>query len=193
MAPKSKQQFEILRQERKTAIIEMAMNIFAEKGMHGTSMNELAKAVGISKGLIYNYFSSKEELIVEMVSYGMQKMVEHYNFDNAVIDDAFMKKMVIITFDIIEESPKFWSVYFSVLFQTGIRELAIGQVMNHLEPFLKTMAAYFKSKNYEDPIAEALFIGSLLDGVTMNYLYNSDYYSREYATKRLFEILKITI
>jgi AcrR family transcriptional regulator len=51
-----------LREERKKQILKSALPLFVENGLQGTTISEIAKAAGMSKGLIYNYFESKVEL-----------------------------------------------------------------------------------------------------------------------------------
>jgi AcrR family transcriptional regulator len=48
--------------ERRAAILSAALEVFAERGYHGTSIDDVAQAAGVSKALIYEYFSSKREL-----------------------------------------------------------------------------------------------------------------------------------
>ncbi len=50
------------REEAKNRILEAAFQEFSEKGFHQTTMEDVAKRVGVSKGAIYLYFKSKEEL-----------------------------------------------------------------------------------------------------------------------------------
>lgn len=46
------------------AIIETAVRMFAERGVDGPTIAEIAAAADIGKGTIYNYFASKEEILV---------------------------------------------------------------------------------------------------------------------------------
>lgn len=48
--------------ERRAAIIEAVMPVFAEKGFAGTTTKELAEAAGVSEALLYRHFPSKESL-----------------------------------------------------------------------------------------------------------------------------------
>ena len=48
--------------ERRAAILTAAAKVFMEQGFSAASMNEIAAKVGGSKGTLYNYFKSKEEL-----------------------------------------------------------------------------------------------------------------------------------
>lgn len=52
------------KEQRKREIALVALDLFAEKGLDATSISEVAKLAGIGKGTVYEYFSSKEELIL---------------------------------------------------------------------------------------------------------------------------------
>lgn len=54
-------------EERREAIIEAAAQLLQEMGYERASMNELAKRLGGSKGTLYNYFPSKEELFSAVI------------------------------------------------------------------------------------------------------------------------------
>ena len=43
--------------------MDVALQHFANKGFHATTIYHIAEHAGISKGLMYNYFNSKEELL----------------------------------------------------------------------------------------------------------------------------------
>jgi len=49
-------------EERRRRIIEAVMPVFADKGFHGATTRELAEAAGVSEGLLYKHFPSKESL-----------------------------------------------------------------------------------------------------------------------------------
>lgn len=48
--------------ERRAAILDAAMNVFAERGYHAASIDEIAREAGVSKALIYEHFASKQAL-----------------------------------------------------------------------------------------------------------------------------------
>lgn len=55
--------------EKKMDLIESGMKLFAQKGYHKTSIQEIASKAGISKGGFYLYFNSKEEFIATALHY----------------------------------------------------------------------------------------------------------------------------
>lgn len=59
------------RRQRKTDILKTALGLFSQKGYYATSIDDITREAGISKGLIYTYFKSKEEIFFELA--------EHWN------------------------------------------------------------------------------------------------------------------
>jgi AcrR family transcriptional regulator len=49
--------------DKKTAIMEAALKLFTERGFHGTSTADISKEAGVATGTLFNYFSTKEDLI----------------------------------------------------------------------------------------------------------------------------------
>ena len=51
------------KEERREQILDAALRVFAEKGFAGASIRDIAKEVGVTEGLLYHYFESKEQLL----------------------------------------------------------------------------------------------------------------------------------
>jgi AcrR family transcriptional regulator len=54
-------------EERRAAILEAALAVFAQRGFHASSIDDIAREGGISKALIYEHFSSKQQLYAELL------------------------------------------------------------------------------------------------------------------------------
>jgi AcrR family transcriptional regulator len=65
--PRTKEAFQQIRDERKQQILSVAATVFARRGVAGTKIEELALAAGISQGLLYRYFSCKEDVFAEIL------------------------------------------------------------------------------------------------------------------------------
>lgn len=61
-------------EERKKQLLQVALDVFIEKGYYGTSTREIARRAGISSGLLFHYFSNKESIYLELVKIGMEEM-----------------------------------------------------------------------------------------------------------------------
>jgi AcrR family transcriptional regulator len=55
------------REERRNAILDAATRVFATKGFEATRMDDVARAAGIAKGLLYKHFKSKDALFEALV------------------------------------------------------------------------------------------------------------------------------
>ena len=53
----------------KSKIIDAAMKLFLEKGYENTTMQDIVQASGMSKGAIYHYFKSKQEIVAYLSNY----------------------------------------------------------------------------------------------------------------------------
>jgi AcrR family transcriptional regulator len=60
------------KEKARRSIIESAAQVFTEKGYHKTKMDDIAEKLGVSKGAIYQYFKSKEQIFVEVIDFFMQ-------------------------------------------------------------------------------------------------------------------------
>lgn len=54
--------------ERRSQLLRVALEMFALKGFHDTSMNEVAEAAGVTKPVLYQHFDSKRALYAELVT-----------------------------------------------------------------------------------------------------------------------------
>ncbi len=53
-------------QDKRTAVLQAALELISEKGFHGTPMSQVAQAANVGVGTIYRYFASKEDLITAL-------------------------------------------------------------------------------------------------------------------------------
>jgi AcrR family transcriptional regulator len=55
--------------ERRVQILEVALKLFAEKGVEGTTIKQIAERADISAGLLYHYFKGKSDLLKEVIDH----------------------------------------------------------------------------------------------------------------------------
>ena len=69
--PRGKQRNERLRDTATAKIKKAALGIFAEYGYHGATMRQITRASGLSYGLVYHYFPSKQKIFCHLVDYAL--------------------------------------------------------------------------------------------------------------------------
>jgi len=57
-------------------LVEEALRLFAEKGFEGTSVQDVVAAAGVTKGAMYHYFSSKDDLLAEIYARVLREQLD---------------------------------------------------------------------------------------------------------------------
>lgn len=75
-----------LHRRRTDEIVEAATRCFLEKGFHQTGVQDIARAAGISMGLLYRYFPSKHAIIVAVAERSRREALERIGTFAAAAD-----------------------------------------------------------------------------------------------------------
>jgi len=67
MSPRSEEQNAAIKDERREQILSAALRVFAGKGYAAAKISDIVARSGVSHGLIYHYFASKEEIFYELL------------------------------------------------------------------------------------------------------------------------------
>ena len=84
------------KEDRADHIYRVAAEIMCRKGYEATSMNDIAEAVGLTKAGIYHYIRGKEDLLFEIMSYGMDMVDEDVIGPAQEIADAEQRLRTIV-------------------------------------------------------------------------------------------------
>ena len=87
--------------ERREQILEGARRCFAEHGYEGATVVRLEREIGLSRGAIFNYFPSKEELFIELAVRDNARMSEVWISDG----------LAAVVRAVVELDPAWLSVY----------------------------------------------------------------------------------
>ncbi len=89
-------------------ILRTAERLFATKGFNGTSMNDIVKESGVSKGAIYNHFENKERLFLTLLDaqtvVGLEQAGLLFSEDDTYTDKV--KKLIHMTFESSINCPR---------------------------------------------------------------------------------------
>ncbi|HDP74622.1 MAG TPA: TetR/AcrR family transcriptional regulator [Bacteroidales bacterium] len=175
--PRTKQQVEAIRQQRVMQILDAALNVFAHKGFHSATIADIAQKAGVSKGLLYHYYSSKEELLSHIVIAGMNNLVEKFDENHdGVLTDTEMELFINDMFRKIIENRNYWKLYLLVMLQPNVFSKELMQKLESIyEPVVAILIQYFRRKGYPNPDMEFMMLHALSDGIIINYITNEDF------------------
>ena len=71
-----KKTFNNLPEEKREHILDVAAKLFVQKGFHSTDIDQIARAAGVAKGSIYNYFQSKDDLYIHVCRHYFERARE---------------------------------------------------------------------------------------------------------------------
>jgi AcrR family transcriptional regulator len=123
MAPRTPKQFKEIREEKMTLIMDVALQHFAIEGYFRTTINHIAKHAGISKGLMYNYFDSKEALLKAIIHRSVNEVYRYLDIDkDGYLSEEKFESFVRKIDEKLKGEKYFWQLLFQLLMQIDIRE-----------------------------------------------------------------------
>ncbi|NYJ01195.1 AcrR family transcriptional regulator [Nocardioides thalensis] len=98
---------------RRTELLAIAAQLFADKGFRNTTVRDIADAAGILSGSLYHHFDSKESMVDEILSTFQEELFGQYDAILASDDDARTKleRAVRVSFEAIENHPHEVAIY----------------------------------------------------------------------------------
>lgn len=171
MSPRTEEQFEIIRNERKDRIKQVALELFANEGYHATSISKIAKQANISKGLLYNYYESKEELLKEIIHEATDKIYVYLDpdHDGKLTEDEFFY-FLSKNWKIIEENKEYYKLYTAMVLQPSVLSLIEHDFDDLSEKTTKLLYDFFLEKGFENPEEEMFILAFIIKGAILQYI-----------------------
>lgn len=195
MSPRTTEQFGRIRKEKMELIMETSLELFAENGYHATSISQIAKKAKISKGLIYNYFESKKDLLDALITHGFTTIYEviDLNHDEALSDEEFIR-FIRQNFQLVRENLQHWKLFFSLMLQPKVAETFAKDYEKHGAPVFKLIYNFVKSKGSADPEGDVMAISAMLEGAFLYSVSAPDIFPMDIMEDKIinacFKILK---
>lgn len=124
MSPRNKQQWSKFRGDRKEHILDVALRLFALGGFHSTTIDQIASNAGISKGLIYTYFKSKEDLLNQIIDKAINAIYSNFdsNRDGYLTEEEFSAFITTVAED-LSRNKTAWRLFFQIIMQRDVMTL----------------------------------------------------------------------
>ena len=164
---------------KRQEILKAAREVFAHKGLHAATLDEIAEKAEFAKGTIYGYFQSKEDLFVCMLEEEMIKFEQCIsNVLNMPLAPARkLKKLVKIMLLAFEQNEDFLRLLSKE--RPGMSNIQVGEkMMDHFKTLTKLVSGMVKEGIKEgvfaakDPVRTAVALFNLVHGSAMSSLLN---------------------
>jgi AcrR family transcriptional regulator len=175
--PRTAEQNKQIRQATKTMIVEAATIRFAQNGYAHTTIRDIAEQAGVSTGLMYHYFASKEALLESVLENCMAIL-------SGVLLGAYRQGepgkripgLLWAMFAMLEEDREFWALFQMLRSQPSIMTV-LGDAFRQWTRQLRNLfTVELRSAGRAEPEIEALILYSLIEGTIQQYLLDPDNY-----------------
>lgn len=170
------------REIRKKDILSSALSLFSKKGYSATKIADIAKSVGMSAGLLFHYFESKEVLYRELIVTGI-KFVEEKTAHLIKEPIGYFECATAMIIDLFKSNIQAAQLY--KLIRNSLKTDALPE---QLKAYIKEVFVSFLKLNEEkmiagqlqgtiksgDPKALTMLLFSCIDGVAESYLMNPE-------------------
>lgn len=195
MCPRTSTQFETIRQEKRQIILESALELFAQNGFYATSMSMISKKAGISKGLAYNYFESKNDILEEIIDEGFHQVHDLIDPDkNGILSEEEFISFLDKTFAMVQNNHRYWKLYFALMIQPVVSENLSRKYASAGEPLFRMMHQFIASKGSSDPEGDLMIISAMLEGTFLYAIVAPDVFPinqmKEKVIDGIFRIIK---
>jgi AcrR family transcriptional regulator len=139
-------------EERRTGILDSALAVFSESGYHSTSIDDIAREAGVSKALIYDHFTSKQELYADLIARNARELTQRIGAALVGVEVESGSSRLAIGLDaffaFVEERRDAWRMLF--------RDVADPETATVVNRMLEQVTAEVTVLISQDPGARAL-------------------------------------
>lgn len=172
-----------LTKEQTDRILSIAAEEFADKGFAGTAIGSIAKKAGVSVGVIYKYYSGKEDLFNACVRKSLDCMDEVLNMTGDTGGNLMdmIEQLISRAQSFAKENPEYIRLYHQITVsgspggKAQSAELIESSTAKIYGEFIRRAAESGEIRSDIDPAAFAFLIDNLL--MMLHYSYACDYYT----------------
>ena len=183
--------------ERKKQIINAAEEVFTQKGFDQARMDDIAEETGLSKGTLYLYFKSKEDLITAILDRMFQyefRQFEALNLTEMNAADAIWKITDLLTKDILGLQRLMPIVYqfLALAFRNRHVQLALKKYINqYVDILIPIIQRGIDSGEFRqvDARTAAIAMGAMIEGTLLLWVYDKSLVKPEYHIRSGMNLL----
>lgn len=173
--------------ERKSQIVKATVACITKYGYHNFSMQDVAKAAGVSKGIIHYYFLNKDDLMMSVLSEvasNIEKILQD-DMSPSYSPERRLAVFMEIVFDVVIRTREYYQVNMDFWTQINQKEEVRKVIASHYDKFRSTVknvieegiaSGDFKQVDSGD---YAAYIIAVIDGLSLQYLFDSESFDYE--------------
>jgi AcrR family transcriptional regulator len=156
---------------QKDLIVRTALRLFAKNGYASTPVSLIAKTAHVSQGLMYNFFSSKEDLLKEMMAIGFRDIqLSMTSYQQLKDPNEAIAVHIRKTIAIVKQNKEIWKLLHTLRLQEKVAVAMRKQFHQVVTGVTATFQSVFKKLGYAQADLEAVLFLTQVDGLVILYL-----------------------
>jgi AcrR family transcriptional regulator len=141
------------REERRLQLLQVAMQIFSQKGFRGTTTKEIAQAAGVNEALVFNHFANKDELYAAILESNASEievgnfLTELRRYAERRDDKALFRALAAKTLEYYRENTDFLRLMLYSALED--HELAQAFRAKRTQPVAQFLCDYISQRQHE--------------------------------------------
>lgn len=180
-------------QENKKKIIENAVVVFSEKGIHQATLGDIAAAAGISKGTLFYYYRSKKDLLYDILDISIDKLtnaitglIKGYNGE---IKREIANEILVMTFKRLLKYDFYMKINYYLLQEALLGNASFKEKFkDKYSKWREDIKDYLKELGVAQPEKEAAILLAAFDGLCIQYLLDPNGFKLEKICDGLAEM-----
>jgi AcrR family transcriptional regulator len=167
------------REEARRTILEAALEEFGSRSFSEATTSAIALRAGVSKGLVFNYFPTKEALLQALVERTLSEVLDFWDaqrWDGPPREQ--LRFWIDAALNQVVRRPGFYRLYFSLALQPGgsaaVNKALLG-LQPRLERYLARVEAMLKSCGSADPPSDARLLQCAINGLAQVIVTGPDF------------------
>lgn len=168
--------FQEKRDQSVNKLVEAGLSLFATQGYEATSIRAIASEAGMSLGLLYNYFKSKDELLEEIFRRGVQDIHASFaDLSTAEKSGSSIERHIRQTVKLLKEKKEFWKLLHGIRMQSAVVRQLMAEMQEETAFIEDRIRQNLIEVGIPFPDLEAKLLFASIDGMAHHFLLYDGY------------------
>ncbi len=158
-------------QKGKQKLYDAAMRLFESQGYFATTVEQITVEAGVSKGLVYNYFESKEALLAGLIAETTEKMESVAgSLSTGESVEESLSGFIDQFLNYLKTEKHFLKLQLTLLMMPELRAIVAEPQKARADALLRLVTNWFRQAGHTEPKNRARMFMALMDGIALHYL-----------------------
>lgn len=183
--------------ERKNQIVRATVDCIAKHGYHNFSMQDVARAAGVSKGIIHYYFLNKDDLmtsVLDKVATDIEQIL-HADMSTSASPQEKLEVFINICLDIVITTKEYYQVNMDFWTHINQKDKVKKLIAKHYKSFRDTCSQVIvegiRSGAFSpvDPNQYSAYIVAIVDGISLQWLFDETAFEHDAMATQVCQIV----